>query len=42
MPSNIKLFFLGSLLNLNLYCQKLPEGFVFLGDQVPELIVELR
>ena len=42
MPSNIKLFFFGSLLNLSLYCQKLPEGFVFLSDEIPELIVELR
>ena len=42
MPFIIKLFFLVSLLNLSLYCQKLPEGFIFLSDQIPELIVELR
>ena len=42
MPFNIKLFFFVSLLNLSLYCQKLPEGFIFLSDQIPELIVELR
>ena len=42
MLSNIKLLFLSSFLNLSLYCQKLPEGFVFLSDQIPELKVELR
>ena len=42
MLSNIKLLFLSSFLNLSLYCQKLPEGFVFLSDEIPELKVELR
>ena len=42
MLSNIKLLFLSSFLNLSLYCQKLPEGFVFLSDQIPELTIELR
>ena len=42
MLYNIKLLFLSSLLNLSLYCQKLPEGFVFLSDEIPELTVELR
>ena len=42
MPYNFKLFFLVSLVNLSLYCQKLPEGFVFLSEEIPELVVELR
>tara|TARA_B100001175_G_scaffold43043_1_gene32345 strand:+ start:241 stop:924 length:684 start_codon:yes stop_codon:yes gene_type:complete len=42
MPYNFKLFFLVSLVNLSLYCQKIPKGFVFLSEEIPELVVELR
>ncbi len=42
MPFKIKLFFFSSLINWNVFCQKLPEGFVFLNNEISELLVELR